>query len=84
MTKIKIYSKTSCPACVTAKDILDKKGVKYEEIILDNKPTETQELMDKTGMRTVPQIFINGELIGGCSDLMDLDKQKKLDPLLQV
>ena len=84
MTKIKIYSKTNCPACVMAKDILDQKGVKYEEIILDNKPTETQELMDKTGMRTVPQIFINGELIGGCSDLMDLDKQKKLDPLLQV
>ncbi|MDE0119749.1 MAG: glutaredoxin 3 [Bdellovibrionales bacterium] len=84
MTKVKIYSKTTCPACVMAKDLLDKKGVKYEEIILDNKPTETQELMSKTGMRTVPQIFINGELIGGCSDLMDLDKQNKLDPLLQV
>ena len=84
MTKIKIYSKTSCPACVMAKDILDKKGVQYEEIILDNKPEETQELMERTGMRTVPQIFINNELIGGCSDLIDLDKQKKLDPLLQV
>ncbi len=84
MTKIKIYSKTSCPACVMAKDILDKKGVRYEEIILDNKPEETQELMERTGMRTVPQIFINNELIGGCSDLIDLDKQKKLDPLLQV
>ncbi len=84
MTKVKIYSKTTCPACVMAKDLLDKKGVKYEEIILDNKPTEIQELMNKTGMRTVPQIFINGDLIGGCSDLMDLDRQKKLDPLLQV
>ena len=84
MTKVKIYSKTTCPACVMAKDLLDKKGVKYEEIILDNKPTETQELMNKTGMRTVPQIFINDELIGGCSDLLDLDKQNKLDPLLQV
>lgn len=84
MTKIKIYSKTSCPACVMAKDLLDKKGVQYEEIILDNKPEETQELIAKTGMRTVPQIFINNELIGGCSDLIDLDKKKKLDPLLQV
>lgn len=84
MTKIKIYSKTSCPACVTAKVLLDKKGVQYEEIILDNKPEEIQELIAKTGMRTVPQIFINDELIGGCSDLIDLDKQKKLDPLLQV
>ena len=84
MTKIKIYSKITCPACVMAKDILDKKGAKYEEIILDNKPEETQELIARTGMKTVPQIFINGEFIGGCSDLMDLDKQKKLDPLLQV
>ncbi len=83
MTKVKIYSKTTCPACVMAKDLLDKKGVTYEEIILDNKPEETQELITRTGMKTVPQIFINGELIGGCSDLMDLDKQKKLDPLLQ-
>lgn len=84
MTKIKIYSKTTCPACVMAKDILDKKGVAYEEIILDNKPEEIQELITRTGMKTVPQIFINDEFIGGCSDLMDLDKQKKLDPLLQV
>ena len=82
--KIKIYSKTTCPACVMAKDIFDKKGVHYEEIILDNKPEETQELITKTGIKTVPQIFINDEFIGGCSDLMDLDKQKKLDPLLQV
>ena len=84
MTKIKIYSKTTCPACVMAKDILDKKGVTYEEIILDNKPEEIQKLISRTGMKTVPQIFINDELIGGCSDLMDLDKQKKLDPLLKV
>ena len=84
MTKIKIYSKTTCPACVMAKDILDKKGAPYEEIILDNKPEEIQELIARTGMKTVPQIFINGEFIGGCSDLMDLDKQKKLDPLLQI
>ena len=84
MTKIKIYSKTSCPACVMAKDILDKKGATYEEIILDNKPEEIQELISRTGMKTVPQIFINDELIGGCSDLMDLDKQKKLDPLLKA
>ena len=84
MPEIKVYSKTYCPACVTAKELLNQKGVQYEEILLDNKPEETKELMDRTGMRTVPQIFINGKLIGGCSDLMDLDKQKKLDPLLQV
>ena len=84
MTKIKIYCKTACPACVTAKELLNKKGATYEEIILDNKPEDFQALKNKTGMQTVPQIFINNELIGGCSDLMELDKQNKLDPLLQV
>ena len=84
MAKIKIYSKTTCPACVMAKDLLTKKGASFEEVILDNKQEELQELIAKTGMRTVPQIFINDELIGGCSDLMDLDRQNKLDPILQA
>ena len=84
MAKIVIYSKTSCPACITAKDIFNQKGVEYEEIILDNKPEDIQQLTNRTGVRTVPQIFINGEFIGGCSDLIDLDRQKKLDTLLQI
>ena len=84
MPKIKIYSKSSCPACIMAKEILNKKGAMFEEIILDNKPEELQQLIATTGMRTVPQIFINNELIGGCSDLMQLDKEKKLDSLLQI
>ena len=84
MAKIKIYSKTTCPACVMAKDLLTKKGATFEEILLDDKQEELQELIARTGMRTVPQIFINDELIGGCSDLMDLDKQNKLDPILQA
>ena len=84
MAKIKIYSKTTCPACVMAKDLLTKKGASFEEVILDDKQEELQELIAKTGMRTVPQIFINDELIGGCSDLMDLDRQNKLDPILQA
>ena len=84
MAKIKIYSKTTCPACVMAKELLTKKGASFEEVILDDKQEELQELIARTGMRTVPQIFINDELIGGCSDLMDLDRQNKLDPILQV
>ena len=84
MAKIKIYSKNTCPACVMAKNIFKQKGAEFEEIILDNKPEELKELIAKTGMQTVPQIFINDELIGGCSDLMQLDKQSKLDPLLQT
>ena len=84
MAKVQIFSKTTCPACVMAKEILKSKGASYEEVILDGKPKETKALMDKTGMKTVPQIFINNELIGGCSDLMALDKDKKLDALLKA
>ena len=84
MTKIKIYSKTHCPACVMAKELLTKKGADYEEVILDNKTEELQALIAKTGMKTVPQIFIGDKLIGGCSDLMDLDRQNKLDSLLSA
>ena len=84
MPKIKVYSKTTCPACDTAKQILTQKGAEYEEIILDNKTEELKQLIKKTGMKTVPQIFINDKLIGGCSDLMALEQQNKLDSLLQT
>ncbi len=84
MAEIKIYSKTTCPACVMAKNIFEQKGVEYEEILMDDKPEELKELIAKTGMKTVPQIFINRELIGGCSDLMHLEQQNKLDPLLKA
>lgn len=84
MADVKIYSKTTCPACSLAKEVLTKKGVKYEEIILDDKPEQLQELIAKTQLRTVPQIFINGQLIGGCSDMMSLDEKNQLDVLLQA
>ena len=84
MAEIKIYSKNTCPACVMAKNIFKQKQVEFEEIILDNKPEQLKELIAKTGMKTVPQIFINKELIGGCSDLMRLEQQKKLDPMLKA
>jgi len=84
MATVKIYTKTSCPACVLAKQVLDSKGVSFEEHIMDDKPEELQALIEKTNMRTVPQIFINGHLIGGCSDMIDLDKKNQLDILLQA
>ena len=84
MATVKIYTKTTCPACDLAKQVLAQKGVKYEEFILDDKPEELKSLIEKTNMRTVPQIFINNQLIGGCSDMMDLDKKNQLDLLLQA
>lgn len=62
-----------------AKDLLSRKGVQFEEINLDGRDKELQELRDRTGMRTVPQIFIDGELIGGFTDLAALDARGELD-----
>ena len=84
MARVKIYTKTNCPSCVLAKKVLSEKDVKFEEVVLDNKPEELNELIGKTKMKTVPQIFINDQLIGGCSDMMELDQENKLDILLQA
>ena len=84
MAVVKIYTKTTCPACTLAKDILTKKGVQFTEVVLDDNPEELARLIEETKMRTVPQIFINNQLIGGCSDMVELDKNNKLDILLQA
>lgn len=84
MAVVKVYTKTTCPACDLAKQILTQKGAPFEEFIMDDKPEELKALIQKTNMRTVPQIFINGHLIGGCSDMIDLDKKNQLDILLQA
>jgi glutaredoxin 3 len=80
--KIVIYLKSRCPYCVRAKELFRAKGVAFEEVSLDDKPDEYAALKSRTGMMTVPQIFINDQLIGGYSDLAALDSDGKLDPLL--
>lgn len=80
--KVVIYTKSNCPYCIRAKDLLSRKGAKFEEIYLDDRPEEYAVLKQKTGMMTVPQIFINDQLVGGYTDLADLDREKKLDPML--
>lgn len=83
MAKIILYSTTVCPFCVRAKALLTKKGATYEEINLTNQPERRDEMIEKAGgRRTVPQIFINGQHIGGCDDLYELDQNGGLDPLL--
>jgi len=77
-----IYTISSCPYCVKAKQLLDKKSFKYTEINIENNPSLKEEMIQKTnGRRTVPQIFINGIHIGGCDDLHLLEKQGKLDDI---
>lgn len=82
MAKVVIYSKSHCPYCVRAKSLFDRKGVKYEEKMMDENPSEYAELKKRTGMMTVPQIFINDQLVGGFTDLAALDNENKLDTLL--
>lgn len=83
MAKVEIYSTKTCPYCVKAKVLLDKKGAAYTEIDVTNDDQARMDLIKKAnGMRTVPQIFIDDAHIGGCDDLYDLDRNGKLDPLL--
>ena len=82
MAKIEIYSSISCPYCVMAKQLFDRKGVAYTEIRVDLDPTKRQEMMEKSRQRTVPQIFINDESIGGYTDLVAINNSKRLDSLL--
>ncbi|MCX7122984.1 MAG: glutaredoxin 3 [Gammaproteobacteria bacterium] len=83
MAKIEIYSTQVCPYCVRAKDLFKRKGVEYTEIRVDQDDALRQAMMDRAGgKRSVPQIFINDQHIGGCDDLYALDQAHKLDPLL--
>ena len=82
MAKVVIYSKNYCPFCVRAKSLFESKGVEFEEIMVDAKPELFVELKQKTGMMTVPQIFINDNLVGGYTELAELDQKGELDPLL--
>ncbi len=82
MSKVLIYSKTYCPYCDRAKAMFKSKGIAYEEIMLDDKDDEFAKLKQKTGMMTVPQIFINDTLVGGYSDLATLERDGKLDGML--
>jgi len=83
MSPVKIYLTASCPYCIQAKQLLKQRGVaEIEEIRVDLQPGERQKMMDITGRRTVPQIFIGQTHVGGCDDLMALDGRGGLLPLL--
>jgi glutaredoxin 3 len=85
MPPIKMYTTAVCPYCVRAKQLLKARGVEaIEEIRIDTDPGQRQHMMDITGQRTVPQIFIGTTHVGGCDDLIALDRQGGLLPLLQA
>lgn len=78
-----IYSSTFCPYCTRAKNLLERKQVSYNEINLDEQRDKMPEMLEKSGgARSVPQIFIDDQHIGGCDDLYQLEAENKLDQLL--
>ena len=85
MQTVKIYTTGTCPYCIQAKQLLKSRGVvELDEIRVDQVAGERQNMMDITGRRTVPQIFIGDQHIGGCDDLMALDGKGGLLPLLNA
>jgi glutaredoxin 3 len=85
MQAVKMYTTAVCPYCVQAKKILKSKGVEQiEEIRIDTNPDALKTMMEITGRRTVPQIFIGTNHVGGCDDLIALDGKGGLVPMLQA
>lgn len=83
MAKVVIYSSNMCPYCFRAKALLQQKGVQFEEHVVDMNPTLRAEMRTKAGgVNTVPQIWIDGEHVGGCDDLYALESRGALDVML--
>ncbi|MBA2722395.1 MAG: glutaredoxin 3 [Methylibium sp.] len=84
MSPVKMYTTLVCPYCQRAKMLLQQRGVEHiEEIRIDLDPVQRQSMMERTGRRTVPQIYIGDTLVGGCDELIALDQRGGLAPLLQ-
>ena len=82
-TRVKMYTTQGCPYCVRAKALLAQRGVTaIDEIRVDLEPAERDRMVELTGRRTVPQIFIGDTHVGGCDDLIALDQRGGLLPLL--
>jgi glutaredoxin 3 len=85
MQAVKMYTTAVCPYCVRAKQLLKSRGVEQiEEIRIDTDPKVREHMMEITGRRTVPQIFIGNTHVGGCDDLIALDARGGLTPLLEM
>jgi len=84
MPAVIMYSTGFCPYCVRARMLLDRKGVTYIDIRVDNEPALRAEMIQRSGRTSVPQIFIDDFHVGGCDDMYALEQQGQLDPLLQI
>lgn len=85
MAKVEMYTTAVCPYCVRAKDLLKRKGVSVTEYRVDTDDAKRDEMLERSGgLRTVPQIFINGQHVGGSDDLHALDSKGELDGMLNA
>lgn len=82
MPRVLMYCTATCPYCIAAERLLVSKGVTIDKVRVDLEPQRRAEMMQKSGQRTVPQIWIDDKHVGGCDDLHQLDDAGELDPLL--
>ena len=83
MAEVIMYSTIYCPYCVRARELLTSKNIPFTEIRIDEHPEKRAEMIEKSNRHTVPQVFINGRSIGGCSDMFALEANGQLDELLR-
>ena len=84
MPKIEIYTREFCGYCARSLALLTQKGVAFEEIPAGMDPAKRKEMIERSGRNTFPQIFIDGKHIGGCDEMMALERDGKLDPMLHT
>ena len=83
--KVEIYTWSRCPFCIRAKALLEQKGVEYVEYCIDGDEEARASMSERAqGGRSLPQIFINGQHVGGCDDLYELEQQDQLEKMLQA
>lgn len=84
MAKVRMYTTAVCPFCQMAERLLQSKGAEIDKVRIDLDPAQRADMMEKTGRRTVPQIYIGDTHVGGYDDLAALDRAGKLEPMLAV
>lgn len=82
MSSVTVYTTDPCPFCLQAKTLLSKRGIPFDEVNLAKDPTGRAELIEKTGMMTFPQVVIDGQVVGGFSELRELDRSGRLVELV--
>ncbi len=84
MARVLMYCTSACPFCQSAERLLAEKGARLEKVRVDLEPARRAEMTQRSGRRTVPQIWIGERHVGGCDDLYALEREGELDPLLEA